>query len=104
MLSNRCYRQRVFVCCAYEVKGLSSQALKQFAKEIGAPEAFVLDSLCEQTSQEVKQFCNKIGTSLRVLEEGTIWSNRAKLYIGLMKEAVNKDMREADSPLAFWDY
>ena len=30
------------------------QALKQFTKEIGAPEAFVLDSSREQTSREVK--------------------------------------------------
>ena len=80
------------------------QAMKQFAKEIGAPEAFALDGSGEQTSQEVKQFCNNIGTALRVLETGTPWANRAELCIGLMKEAVCKDMREADSPLAFWDY
>ena len=65
------------MCCAYEVKGLSSQALKQFAKEIGAPEVFVLDFLGDQNSQEVKQFCNNIGTALKVLGEGTPWSNRA---------------------------
>ena len=41
---------------------------------------------------------------MRVLETGTLWANRAELYIDLMKEAVYKDMREADSPLAFWDY
>ena len=52
-------------------KSLVPQALKQFAKDIGAPEEFVLDSSGEQTSQEVKQFCNNIGTALRVLEEGT---------------------------------
>ena len=52
----------------------------------------------------MKEFCNNIGTALRVLEDGTPWSNRAELYIGLIKEAVNKDMREADSPLVFWDY
>ena len=85
-------------------KGLVPQAMKQFAKELGAPDAFVLDSSGEQTSQEVRQFCNNIGTALRVLEEGTPWSNRAELYIGLIKESVSKDMREADSPLVFWDY
>ena len=63
-----------------------------------------MDSSGEQTSQEVRQFCNNIGTALRVLEEGTPWSNRAELYIGLIKEAVSKNMREADSPLVFWDY
>ena len=85
-------------------KGLATQALNHFAKEIGAREVFVLDSSGERTSQEVKHFCNNIGTSLRVLEEGTLWLNRAELYIGLIKEVVSKDMREADSSLLFWDY
>ena len=46
----------------------------------------------EQMSSEVKKFCNDIGTTLRALEEGTPWSNKAELYIGLIKEAVRKDM------------
>ena len=79
-------------------------AVKQFAKEIGAPDAFVADMSGEQMSFDLKKFCNDIGTSLRALEEGTPWANKAELYIGLLKEAVRKDMREADSPLAFWDY
>ena len=79
-------------------------ALKQFCKEIGAPDAIVCDSGGEQVSNQVKQFCNDIGTSLRALEEGTPWANKAELYIGLLKEAVRKDMREADSPLCLWDY
>jgi hypothetical protein len=46
----------------------------------------------------------EIGTTLRVLEEGTPWANKAELYIGLIKEAVRKDMKDSDCPLAFWDY
>jgi hypothetical protein len=38
------------------------------------------------------------------LEEGTPWANKVELYIGLIKEAVRKDMKEPDCPLAFWDY
>ena len=79
-------------------------AIKQFAKEVGAPDALIADMSGEQMSNEVRRFCNNIGTTLRALEEGTPWSNRAELYIGLMKEAVRKDMRESASPLAFWDY
>jgi Reverse transcriptase (RNA-dependent DNA polymerase) len=79
-------------------------AVKQFAKEVGAPDALVFDMSGEQTSNELRNFCNDIGTSMRALEEGTPWSNKAELYIGLIKEAVRKDMREADSPLVFWDY
>ena len=41
-------------------------------------------------SSEVKKFCNDIGTTLRALEEGTPWSNKAELYNGLIKEAVRK--------------
>ena len=79
-------------------------AIKQFAKEIGAPDSFVADMSGEQMSSEVKKFCNDIGTTLRALEEGTPWSNKAELCIGLIKEAVRKDMCESNSPLCFWDY
>ena len=80
------------------------QAVRQFAKEVGAPEAIICDPAREQVSREVKKFCNDIGSAIRALEEGTQWSNRAELYIGLIKEAVRKDMREANSPLCLWDY
>ena len=39
-----------------------------------------------------------------MLEEGTPWANRAELYIGIIKEAVRKDMKESNCPLPFWDY
>ena len=56
-------------------------AIKQFAKEIGAPDSFVADMSGEQMSSEVKKFCNDNGTTLRALEEGTPWSKKAELYI-----------------------
>ena len=52
-------------------------ALKMFA--------IICDAAREQISKEVHDFCYKIGTSIRVLEEGTPWDNRAELYIGLLK-------------------
>ena len=79
-------------------------AVKQFAKEIGAPDAIICDAAKAQTKDELKQFLNNIGTSLKTLEEGTPWANRAELYIGLIKEAVRKDMKESNSPLRLWDY
>ena len=79
-------------------------AIKQFAKEIGAPESSVADMSGEQMSSEVKKFCNDIGTTLRALEEGTPWSNKAELYIGLIKETVRKDMCKSNSRLCLWDY
>ena len=55
-------------------------------------------------SQEVRKFCNDIGKTLQALEEGIPWSNKAELYIGLLKEAVWKDMPESDSLMCLWDY
>ena len=40
------------------------QAVKQFTKEIGAPEALICDAAREQKSDEVKKFCNEIRTTL----------------------------------------
>ena len=79
-------------------------AIKQFAKEVGAPDAIVSDMAKEQVSQDVCNFCNTIDTMLQALEEGTPWSNKAELHIRLMKEAVRKDMKESNCPLCFWDY
>ena len=56
-------------------------AIKQFAKEIGAPDSFVADMSGELMSFEGKKFFNDIRTTLRALEEGTPWSNKAELYI-----------------------
>ncbi|GAF79741.1 unnamed protein product, partial [marine sediment metagenome] len=80
------------------------QALKMFAKEVGAPDAVICDAAREQISKEVKHFCHQMGTTLRVLEENTPWANRAELYIGLVKEGIRKDMKDSNCPLVFWDY
>jgi len=50
-------------------------AVKQFAKEIGAPDAIISDAVGEQSSLALRKFLNSIGTTLRLLEEGTPWSN-----------------------------
>jgi hypothetical protein len=76
-------------------------ALKIFAKAIGAPDAIVADCSGEQTSKETRAFLQQIGTSLQVLEKGTQWANRAELYIGLIKEAVRKDMKQSGAPIVF---
>ena len=79
-------------------------ALKQFAKDVGAPDVLVCDPHLAQTKQEVQEFCTRIGTTLKVLEAEAQWANRAELYIGLIKEAVRKDMRMTSLPLVLWDY
>ena len=80
------------------------KALKMFAKEVGVPTALIVDPHRSNKSKEVKAFCHKIGTTLRVLEESTQFANRAELYVGFVKEAVRRDTREQHSPLVFWDY
>ena len=51
----------------------------------------------------MKQFCNEVGTTLKILKEGTPWANKAELCIGLNKEAVKKEMKESRSPIPLWD-
>ena len=80
------------------------KALEMFAKEVGVPEAIITDSLKYHKSKGVRQFCHKIGTTLCVLEGSIQQANRAKLYVGLFKEAVRKDILKENSPLVFWDY
>ena len=78
--------------------------LKLFGKEVGVPVAIISDSHMCQKSKEVKQFSHKIGTTLRILEGGAQWTNRAALYFGLFKELVHKYMHDGDYPMVFWDY
>ena len=44
------------------------QAVNQFAKEIGAPDAIILDAAGEQTSKVLMKYCSVIGTNLQYLE------------------------------------
>ncbi len=73
--------------------------MKQFAKDAGMPDVLVCDPHPAQTKGEVQNVCTQIGTTLKVLEAGTQWANFAELYIGLMKEATQKDLRLSSSPL-----
>ena len=79
-------------------------ALHWFCKQIGVPTDLIIDGHKAQKQVSVKRFSDQVGMTLRVLERGTPWSNRAELYIGLMKEAVRKDMRASHSPMVLWDY
>ena len=78
--------------------------LKLFCKEVGAPKAVVVDPHQSQKSKVVKQLLNKVRTTLRVLEESTQHAERAELYIGLLKKAVGRDLRESNSPMRLWCY
>ena len=79
-------------------------AIKDLQCKLGHPKLCCRHGWGTDVPRSEDVFCNEIVTSLCALEEGTLWSNCGELYIGLMKEAVRKDMREAGSPLCFWDY
>ena len=79
-------------------------AIKQFSKVIGAPDFLINNASIAQKYGEVRKYCNDIVTTLRVLEDTTPWANKAELYIGIIKEAVQKDMRKSNCPLEFWNY
>ena len=87
-----------------ESKSDFDQALHLFCKEVGVPKTLVVDPSGEQTSRAVRRFCNQIGTTLRILEESTQWANRAELYIGLLKRAIRRDLRQSNCPMVLWDY
>ena len=79
-------------------------AVKAFAKAIGVPTALILDPEGTQRSEDLLKAANDMNLPLKFLERRTQWANLAELYIGLLKEAVRKDMKDSDSPLRFWDY
>ena len=66
--------------------------------------SLIVDSHKSQTSSKAKRLCDQLYTTLRVLETGTPCADRAELYIGLLKEAVRRDMRQSNSPMSLWCY
>ena len=46
------------------------QAVKQFVKEIGAPDAIICDMSREQTLRSLRKFRGEVSTTLHILEEG----------------------------------
>ena len=52
----------------------------------------------------MKEFCTEIGTTHITLKAATQWADRAELFIGFLKEATRKDLRETGSPIVRWDY
>ena len=78
-------------------------ALHCFCKQVGVPDSLVADGHKSLQSGEVRRFCDKVGTTLKILEAHTPWANRAELYIGILKEATRKDLRSSNAPMVLWD-
>ena len=79
-------------------------ALHWFCKQVGVPDSLVADGHKSLQSGEVRRFCDQVGTTLKILEAHTPWTNRAELYIGILKEATRKDLRSSNAPMVLWDY
>jgi hypothetical protein len=80
-------------------------ALHWFCKQVGVPVTMVMDGhMSMSKNSNVKRFSHQVGMTIRVLERNTPWANRAELYIGLLKEAVRKDLRSTNAPMVLWDY
>ena len=90
--------------CGMKDKSETHMAIREFTKAVGAPDALIVDPAGENTSKQVKAFCYQLGTTLRSIERGTQWANKAELYIGLFKKSIQKDLIESNAPLVFWDY
>jgi len=90
----------------YPMKSKSEipNAVRAFAKEVGVPTSLILDPEGTHKSKELRKLTQELACPLLFLERATQWANLAELYIGLLKEAVQKDMKDTDSPLVFWDY
>ena len=69
------------------------QALHWFCKEVGVPASLVMDRHKTQRNLSTKKFFHQVGTIMRVLKVDTPWVNQAELYIGLLKEAVCRDLK-----------
>ena len=80
------------------------KALKEFIKEIGVPVALIFDISGGKMSGGINKLAGNMDLTLRMQERMTQSENLAKLYIGLMKEMVQKDMKDSDSPLKFWNF
>ena len=87
-----------------KVEHVFISTLQAFNKYVGVPSVLVCNGAKTQTKIEVKDFANKFGTTLRVLENETKWADRAELYIELIKYSTRKDTRETHSVLVLWYY
>ena len=72
------------------------KAVKQSAKEIGAPYSIIAYPSKEHKSKELRYLLTKIGSTIRSLYENIPWANKAELYIGITKESAKRYMKKLD--------
>ena len=82
----------------------SNDTLRCFFKDIAVPVPLAMYVHMDQMNSKTKKFCHQVGTTLCILEAGTMWSNLSELYTGLFKEAVCRKLCMTDAPMILWDY
>lgn len=78
--------------------------LKEFFRDVGIPVKFVCDQAREQIGSEATAIADECNCKIHQIEKGTPASNRAELYIRILKNLVLKDLKRTNCPLVFWDY
>ena len=80
------------------------KALKHMFKTVGVPDSIVADGAREQVKGESLKLCHQVSCNLKQLERGTPWSNRAELWIGLVKKAIVRELKATGAPMKLWCY
>ena len=77
------------------------EAVNDFEKDNGAPDTILWNSASDQKQNSLQKFLDKIGTTFKVLEEGTPQENKSDKYIGLITKEVQKYIKECNCPITF---
>ena len=68
-------------------------------KDVCIPIDFIANGFSDQKKPSNKRFYHQVGTTIKILKRDNLCANRDELFIGFLKEAVRKDMRESSSPM-----
>ena len=75
------------------------KSLKHMFKSIGVPNSIIADGAREQVKGESLRLYNQSSCQIKQLERGTPWSNRAELWIGLVKKARVREQKISNAPM-----
>mmetsp|Transcript_1849 Transcript_1849/g.3782 ORF Transcript_1849/g.3782 Transcript_1849/m.3782 type:complete len:225 (-) Transcript_1849:2857-3531(-) len=85
-------------------KGLLPFALKDFFKHVGVPPQIICDGAREQVKGGDRRLCQLSSCLIWELEKDTPWSNRAELFIGILKSMVQKYLHHSHWPMVLCDF
>ena len=88
-----------------EAQSEFKDTLHWFCKQDGVQRELIYDAHNSMSkNKSAKRLAHQLGLTIKVLERATPWTNRTELYVGILKEAVQKDLPVSDSPMILWDY